>query len=42
MERPEDAEASADGSHRQVADVVASELEGTVVADSGLGIPSTG
>lgn len=38
MERPEDAEASTDGSHGQVADVVASELEGTVVADSGLGV----
>jgi hypothetical protein len=38
LEWPEDAEASADGSHCKVADVVASELEGTVVADSGLGI----
>ena len=38
MERPEDAEASAEGRDRQVADVVASELKGTVVADSGLGV----
>ena len=38
MERPEDTEAGADGRHWQVADVVASELEGTVVADFGLGI----
>jgi hypothetical protein len=38
LERPEDAEAGAEGRHGQVADVIASALEGAVVADSGLGV----
>ena len=42
MERPEDAEAGAEGRHGQAADVIASELEGAVVADSGLGVGREG
>ena len=42
LQRPEDAEAGAEGGHGQVADVVAGELERAVVADSGLGVLGEG
>ena len=39
LQRPEDAEAGAEGGHGQVANVAAGELERAVVADFGLGVP---
>ena len=42
LQRPEDAEAGAEGGHGQVADVVAGDLERTVDADSGLGVLGEG
>jgi hypothetical protein len=42
LQRPEDAEAGAEGGHGQVADVVAGELERAGVTDSGLGVLGEG
>ena len=42
LQWPEDAETGAEGGHGQVADVVAGELEGAVVTDSGLGVLGEG
>ena len=38
LQRPEDAESSAEGGHGQLADVIASQLQGALAAQPGLGI----